>query len=57
MHELSVDVEEDEGDFSVQATVFSQVDLPHATLAQLRDDLVMGERMQGTEAVRICAVW
>ncbi len=39
MHELSVDVEEDEGDFSVQATVFSQVDLPHATLAQLRDDL------------------
>ena len=56
MHELSVDVEEDEGDFSVQAAVFSQVDFSHAALAQLGDDFVMGERTQGTEVFRICAV-
>ena len=38
MHELSVDVEEDEGDFSVQAAVFSQVDFSPAALALPRDD-------------------
>ncbi len=43
MHELSVDVEEDEGDFSVQAAVSSQVDFSPAALALLRDDFVMGD--------------
>ncbi len=32
-----------EGYFPVQAAVFSQVDFPLAALAQLFDDLVMGE--------------
>ena len=31
-----------EGDFSIQAAVFSQVHLPHAPLADLLDDAVMG---------------
>ncbi len=32
-----------EGDFSVQAGVFSEIDFAHASLAQLFDDLVVGE--------------
>ncbi len=32
-----------EGDFSVQAAVFGEIDLAHTALAQLFDDLVVGE--------------
>ncbi len=32
-----------EGDFSVQAAVFREIDFAHAPLAELGDDLVVGE--------------
>jgi len=41
VHELSVEIEEDEGDFSIQAGVFSQIDFSHAAFTDFLSCLVV----------------
>lgn len=41
MHELSVEIEEDEGGFSIQTGVFSQIEFSHAAFTDFLSYLVV----------------